>query len=264
MRSRSIIVSICICFLFGCEEIIDRPLASEETNYIIVTGIITNEKITHMIKLTRPYQKQNEIAQPVSGATITLAEDNTVYDLTETPAGSGEYYTPELRAVVGKTYTLTIQYDGNEFTAHDSPLPVEPLSPISYYAQDGKYLLNFNKSGQDPNFIDYEINWDGTPDCTTASCKGKLVFYDLKNVDVNDVYKPDKKDFEFPLNSTIIRRKYSVSAAYKNFLRAMLSETEWRGGVFDVQRADVPTNFNKGALGFFAVSTVVADTTIVQ
>jgi hypothetical protein len=264
MSLRNILFFICICLLTGCEETVNLPLASEQTNHIVVTGIITNEKMTHLIKLTHPYQKQNQIAGPVSGALITLKEDNTVYDLTETPVGSGEYYTPEMRAATGKIYTLTILYDGKEFTAQDSPVPVEPIAPISYYNKDTAYLLSFNKSGQDPNFIEHYISWASTPECTTSSCEGKLVFYDLKNVDVNDLYKPEKKDFAFPIGSTIIRKKYSVSPAYKNFLRSMLSETEWRGGVFDVQRADVPTNLSKGALGFFAVSTVVSDTTVVQ
>jgi hypothetical protein len=44
----------------------------------------------------------------------------------------------------------------------------------------------------------------------------------------------------------------------------MLSETEWRGGVFDVQRDNVSTNINGGGAGFFAVSTVLKDTMVVN
>ena len=96
-----------------------------------------------------------------------------------------------------------------------------------------------------------------------AVCEGEIVYYDLKTIDVNEIYKPGKEDFNFPLNTIVIRTKYSVSPSYKAFLRAVLSETEWRGGVFDVQRADVPTNLSQGAIGFFAVSTVVSDTTVI-
>lgn len=73
-----------------------------------------------------------------------------------------------------------------------------------------------------------------------------------------------QKQLLFLWGSTVIRRKYSVSAAYRNFLRSMLSETEWRGGIFDVDRANTATNLSAGATGFFAVTTVVADTTTVQ
>jgi hypothetical protein len=266
MRKKGALYFLLCCFLFGCEETVDLPLASSSTDLIVVEGIVTNEKINHKIKLTKPYLSQNEIAEPIAGAIVTLAEDNVVvYNLTETPIGSGEYFTPELRAVSGKSYTLKISYNGKEFTAQDSPVPVEPLTPINYYSNQEKYLLTFKESGQDPNFIEYNIDWESTPACTSnLSCKGKLIYYDLKNVDVNELYKPDKTDFYFPLNTTIIRKKYSVSDSYKTFLRSMLTETEWRGGVFDVQRADVPTNLSKGAVGFFAVSTVVTDTTVVK
>ncbi|HEY0772396.1 MAG TPA: hypothetical protein VGD31_18880, partial [Sphingobacteriaceae bacterium] len=73
-----------------------------------------------------------------------------------------------------------------------------------------------------------------------------------------------KTDFIFPSRSTVIRRKFSVSDRYRAYLRSMLSETEWRGSVFDVQRDNAPTNFTPGAIGFFAVSTVVADTLKIQ
>jgi hypothetical protein len=257
-------ILLCISF-FGCEERIDPPASSGNTNLIVVEGILTNEKIMHKVKLTKPYLNQNEIGTAVTGATVTLMEDNVTYNLTETPVGSGEYFTPELRAVTGKSYTLIISYDGKEYTAQDSPVPVEPLAPIRYYSSKGKYLLEFNESGQDPNFIEYNVNWKNTSECIPDSpCEGKLVYYDLKNVDVNELYKPDKENFYFPANAVIIRKKYSVSDSYKTFLRSMLTETEWRGGLFDVQRADVTTNLSKGAVGFFAVSTVVADTTVVQ
>ncbi|HEX8041058.1 MAG TPA: hypothetical protein VF490_18020, partial [Chryseosolibacter sp.] len=92
----------------------------------------------------------------------------------------------------------------------------------------------------------------------------RVVFYDLKTIDVNELYKPDKAPFYFPAGSVVIRRKYSVSPEYRSFLRSMLSETEWRGGVFDVERSNVTTNLSKGAVGFFAVCSVVSDTTIVR
>jgi hypothetical protein len=61
----------------------------------------------------------------------------------------------------------------------------------------------------------------------------------------------------------IIRTKYAVSPAYREFLRSMLSETEWHGGIFDVQPAPVGTNLSDGAIGFFAVTTIVSDTIVI-
>ena len=257
-------IALLFVMLTACEEKIDLPLQTLHLTDIVVEGILTNEKINHKIKLPRPYTKQNEVPTPVSGAVVSISDGSSSITLAESPIGSGEYYTPVARAVFGKTYTLAIKFQGKTYTAQDSPMPVEPLSPLDYRKVSELYTLNLNKSGQDANFIDHHISWSNTTACTSGSiCEGRVVFYDLKTIDVNEIFKPNKEDFNFPVNSVVIRRKYSVSPSYKAFLRSMLSETEWRGAVFDVQRADVTTNLSEGAIGFFAVSTVVSDTTVV-
>jgi Domain of unknown function (DUF4249) len=250
--------------LMACEEIVQRPLNIEGPNLLVVEGIITNEKINHRISISLPYASQNGSRSPVSGAVLKIKEGNTEYPVSESPAGSGNYFTEEMRAVFGKTYILSIQYKGKEYSAQDSPVPVEPLQTLNYEKVNDQYRLVLSDAGQDPNFVDHSISWSNTPSCISGTnCEGKILSYDLKTIDVNEIYKPKKADFTFPLNSIIIRKKYSVSPDYRSFLRSVLSETEWRGGVFDVQRANATTNLSEGAIGFFAVSTVVSDTTLI-
>ncbi len=251
--------------LISCEEVpIDFPLQSQQLNVLVVEGILTNERINHRIRISRPYTTQNGTPVPVAGAIVSITDGTSSVILTEVPAGSGEYFTPQVRAVFGRTYTLYIQYQGKNYFAQDSSVPVEPLQALDYRRVGEQYTLNLYRTGQDPNFIGHQISWSNTPTCTAGiTCEGRIVYYDLKTVDVNEIFKPDKAEFNFPVGSIVIRKKYSVSPAYKTFLRSVLSETEWRGGVFDVQRADVATNLSEGAIGFFAVTTVVSDTTIV-
>ncbi len=125
--------------------------------------------------------------------------------------------------------------------------------------------MDLQPAGENPNYINHFVTWQFTNFCesTPLECSGRVIFYDLKTVDVNEVAKPEKEEFTFPAQSIIVRTKYSVSEQYKNFLRSVLSETEWRGGVFDVERANAPTNLSSGAAGFFAVSTIVSDTSVV-
>ncbi len=265
MKIKNIISSFLLCMLsLGCEESIHKTLLTEDTNQLVVEGILTNEKTTHLIKLSTPYKTQNEIPTPATGAVIQITEGNNIYTLTELPAASGKYYTPEMRAVVGRIYKLLIKYEGSEYTAQDYAVPVEPLHPLQYSKVNGLYSLDFSTPGNTPNYIDHKISWKNTPACLTGTtCEGEIIFYDLKSIDVNEIFKPKKEEFTFPIHTTVIRKKYSTSPSYQAFLRSMLSETEWRGGIFDVQRADVLTNLSNGAIGFFAISTVVSDTTII-
>jgi Domain of unknown function (DUF4249) len=265
MEIRIPIVIIFFCMLSACEERIDIPLLSEDKDLLAVEGVLTNENISHTITLTFPYKMMNSKAVPVSGATVQILEgSSTTYTLTEAPAGSGQYVTPVFRAVFGTTYTLWIQYKGKEYFAQDSSVPVEPLPVLDYYKVNDQYALALNESGQNANYIDHRLDWKTTSACLSGNaCDGRIVFYDLKTIDVNEIYKPGKTEFLFPVNSIIIRKKHSVSSAYQSFLRSVLSETEWRGGLFDVERANATTNLSAGAIGFFAVTSVVSDTTLV-
>lgn len=265
MKIETIVLRSFWILLIACQEVsIDFPLPSQNLNTLVVEGVLTNERLNHRIRLSHPYNKQNGTPAPASGAIVSVTDGTSSVMLNELPTGSGEYYTPQVRAVFGRTYTLSIQYQGKIYLARDSSVPVEPLQTLDYRKVNERYTLNLYETGQDANYIDHQISWKNTLSCTTGTaCDGRIVYYDLKTIDVNEIFKPAKAEFNFPVNTIVIRKKYSVSPAYKAFLRSVLSETEWRGGVFDVQRANATTNLSEGGIGFFAVSTVVSDTTIV-
>jgi hypothetical protein len=127
------------------------------------------------------------------------------------------------------------------------------------------YTLTFPESGGKANYTKYYVYWKHLGDCPeNTDCEAVLIQYDLKNIDVNKEFKPDQEQIYFPTGTIILRKKYSVSDAYKEYLRGMLSETAWRGGAFDAVPANPATNLSDGATGFFAISSVIADTIIVK
>ena len=262
---RKVLLSMGVLLLLvSCEEVADVPLSPEDTGLLVVEGVLTNERKNHMVRLTHPHSQPNGEPRPATGASVFILQDS-VYALAELPPGSGKYYTPLGRAVFGKLYTLVIRYSGKEYFAQDSAVPVQPLQDLKYSPGADGYSLLLQESGTDPNYVEHMVRWDHTGACVPeALCEGRVFFYDLKTIDVNEIYKADREPFYFPAQSIVIRKKYGVSPGYRDFLRSMLSETAWRGGVFDVQRADVSTNLSAGATGFFAVCTVVSDTTIVE
>ncbi len=261
MRLR--VIFLLIIVMFGCEEVVDRPITPGD-KLIVVEGLISNELAQHKVKIGWSVADPDDTGAAISGAMVTITQGTTTYPLTENVLVPGEYLTPLMRAVVGELYTLHIRYAGEDYFAQDSSVPVEPLMPLEYHAVENGYALTVARSGEDPYYIRHDISWKGTPQCQSGACEGLVVFYDLKTIDVNEGTKPTQEEFVFPAGSTVARKKYSVSEKYRSFLRAMLSETEWRGGAFDVERANAPTNLTNGAIGFFAVCTVTADSTVVE
>jgi hypothetical protein len=251
---------------YSCQEKIDWPLSPQEQNVLVVEGLFTNEKRNHLVRLTHAYLDINGDPPPVSGAVVAIFNEDSLHYLTEVPIGSGLYFTDSIQAAINRPYALFINYDGQEHTGGDIQLPVEPLQGPAYVqAQEGLFALNLSSQGSNPNYVKNLISWTQTPQCESANdvCVAKVINYDIKTIDINSIFKPDKVNITFPSGTLIVRQKFSVSGGYQAFLRAMLSETEWRGGVFDIERANTLTNMSNGAVGYFALSTVVSDTTIV-
>jgi len=266
MPRLSYILLIIAAFLLSCEEQLTWQFEEAETDLLVVESVITNEYINQYVKLSQPYNTQNDQPKPISGANIIVQTETDSYQFLESPVGSGIYYSQPFIAVTGKAYRLIIEYNNIIYTAAATQPPVEPMEDIVLYAtSDSTYAINLIESGSDPNYIKHWLNWQNSEDCSTPeNCEAKLIFYDLKNIDINKTFSEDMEVVHFPLGTTIIRKKYSVSDGYKEYLRGMLSETNWRGGLFDVYRANASTNLSDGAVGYFAVSSVVSDTTVVQ
>ena len=77
------------------------------------------------------------------------------------------------------------------------------------------------------------------------------------------MFRPDKQDVYFPVGTKVVRRKYSMNQFQEDFVRTLMAETEWRGGLFDVQPGNVQTNLSEGAVGYFSVSQALTDSTII-
>ena len=266
MKSLRYILLLISIALISCEERIDWNFGNTQSELIIVEAVITNENIQQLVKLSRPYSQQNMQPSPISGASVVIRSNSEFYQLAENPIGSGQYYSVPFIAVTGKIYELVIDHDSRRYTALATQPPVEPLPDLEIYAaSDSTYAINFRESGTEPNYIQHFIDWQNTENCNSAdTCLAKVIYYDLKNIDVNKQFSENKEVVTFPPGATIIRKKYSVSSAYREYLRGILSETYWRGGLFDVFPANATTNLSDGAIGFFAASSVVSDTTVVQ
>lgn len=254
-----------IIMLTACEVKYPWELQSVENHTIVVDGILTNEFKAQCIRLSLVNSEINMPYQPFSNAIVSVAYDNYIYMFNESSVEPGTYYSNPFQAVVGKTYTLTIRTDSVTYTANANMVAITPLNQINFIQDKGSYRYVHIKQG-DPSMIEVYYNWasNSTYCASYGSCQAQETFYILNNVDVNKELGPGKDTIFFPKGTQIIRRKYSLSEEHQIFLRSLLIETEWRGGIFDVQQGNVFTNITNGAKGFFGACMVLTDTTIVN
>lgn len=267
-RILSFILTILVTiWLTGCETNYPWNLQKSTFRTLVVDGMITNELKTHCINLTLTNPSANMDSEPVSGALVVVSDKNNTYIFTESVISPGNYYSAPFQATAGKKYELSISYQDLHFTAVDSMVAITELTGfnLSLVQKDSLFSYHHIKEGL-PAMIDINLDWSGNTDYIQhyGASSAKETFYTLNNVDINDAFSADKQVIYFPKGTKIVRHKYSLSPQHQNFIRSLLMETEWRGGLFDVQQGNVSTNLTNGALGFFSVCMCLKDSVIVK
>jgi len=262
---------LAILFLFpSCQEKIDWELEYENALRLVVEGKITNERRAHEVKLSLPVYEINGTPRPVSGAEVYMSDGDTVIALQEAAERPGIYLTREnVQGVVNKTYMLLVRVNNFECTAIARMDGVTPIRfPTAYQVRQEPPLYELRFTGSDaPSMMKVEMDWSHLPGYDTLSeDKNHAVVYgyyfDALTVDVNALFAPQQDRVFFPPGARVVITKESLSAGYAEFLRGMLSETAWNGGLFDVKPGDPFTNLSRGAIGYFAATSVLRDTLV--
>jgi hypothetical protein len=260
-----------ILFLFpSCQEKIDWELEYENTLRLVVEGKITNERRAHEVKLSLPAYEINGTPRPVSGAEVNLSDGDTVISLQEDPGRPGIYLTPRhVQGVVNRTYMLMVRVNNFECTAIARMEGVTPIRfPTTYQVRQEPPLYELRFTGSDaPSMVKLEMDWSHLPGYDTLSDDQNHAvvygyYFDALTVDVNALFAPPQDRVLFPPGTRVVFTKESLSAGYAEFLRGMLSETAWNGGLFDVKPGDPFTNLSRGAIGYFAATSVLRDTIV--
>jgi len=253
----------------ACTEKADWDLDFQTEDRIVVEARITNENGPHRVRLTRPVYEMNGIPEPVTGAGVEIFDGRNVHPLRELPNEPGTYLTePDFTGEVGRGYQLRIQLGDRRISAVAYMRAVQDFPNMRLVkVQDDPVLFEVFIGEQDaPSVIRMELDWSQVPgyDSLPADQNHALIYhYNLESVDVNRIFAPEREHVWFPPGTIVFMEKESVSRGYGEYLRGMLSETDWRGGVFDVQPGNPANNFNGEAFGYFTAAAVIRDTVFI-
>jgi hypothetical protein len=250
----------------SCTEQVDieKYIKSQPTNTLVIEGLITDELKQHTVKLTRSGKALPDSPyEVVSEAEVTITDGTTIFILNELKDQPGVYQTDSLRGEVGKHYTLLVEINNATFEATDEMVPVLPFGqsegirlasnqPPKGYIQSP--LIVFGSDA--PNMITTRID---NPD--PGAKYTQLDYYTFPGVDPDNILpKSVEATLSYNHGTQLTQLKYSLSREYYLFLRALLLETEYKGGVFGSVRSNVPTNVSNGGYGFFGAAAVIKRT----
>ncbi len=266
-------IIIIILLFSSCEKKTNWQLQQSDNHYIIIEGIITNEYKFQQIKITKSANILNSYPQNIYGANVSVSDGENSYIFTQNIDSSGLYYSNEkFIGTVDRTYTLTVIYNDNTYSASAYMLPVNNFNIVSYTFVENK---NQYKLSSTPSQFDafenamYKIdidrsNIDEYRDSAYFVSHSILYFYTLTSLDVPEFFAPDAEQIYFPKGTIITETKYSLTPEQACFYRSLLLETTWRGGSFDLEQGNVTTNLTNGALGYFGASSIITKTITVQ
>jgi len=259
-----------ILLLAACTKEIDLDLNDDKHSRLVVEGSITTEKKAHIIKLSRTSNYfANEPTPRETGATVKIFEEGSDDPFVFVETEQGVYKSDtSVFGKVGKNYTLEITLqDGEEYSATAFLDTVPDMDSVTYEYEEFNmnnkifkyYILKLwaqEPEGEGDNYLfNIFINgiWDN--DTLNEAVYDNDEYIDGMYIPGVDIYGIRDEDFE---DDTITVRvdMLSIPEDLIEYNIAVMMETEWKGSPFDGPPANVPTNINNGALGFFSASDV--------
>jgi len=132
---KAVIFLLFICTLFKCIDPFIPDIKNSDS-ILIVDALLTNEECSYSVKLYRSSGRQNSDPSLVSGALVSIRDENgntsLLWEITE-----GLYKTDSLlfQGEIGNSYILYIKTsDGNEYESDACKMnPVQQIVNLSYY-----------------------------------------------------------------------------------------------------------------------------------
>lgn len=249
MRKIFLILLVALTIV-SCEKVIDLKPKDTESR-LVVEGNITNESGPYLVKLSKtlPFNESSNFPA-VTNAQVVITDDAGQTDLL-IHIGDGVYQTNSLQGVVGRTYSLKINLEGETYTASSTMPEVVPLDTIttSTMSFGPNEIIMLTPVFTDPSTIGNYYNFN----LFVNGEKGNsyIIWNDVKgNGEVNEktirtigteINSGDEVKIEMQSVNTVDYQYYFL-----------LSQISSKGPAAGATPSNPPTNISNGALGLFS------------
>jgi hypothetical protein len=265
---QQIFLGLAFLLAMACEEVTDWELQPGSNGQLVVEATLTDESRVQEIRLSLSYDGLNGSPPPVTDARVMVQANGQSIAFLPDGQDPGRYRSERAFAVIDDLeYTLLIDWAGQTYSASSELAEVAPLPVITfrhYGKADSLTFADFAPIYHPDQQAMYEMQVDWSHLSQNPADRALLYLYTFNTVEVSGVVRPLRDTVFFPRGSVVVARKFGLSDAYADYLRALVVETDWRGGAFYSAAASLPTNLSGGALGFFSSCAVDVDTLIAE
>lgn len=263
---------ITVFFFVSCEEVIDVDLNTAAPRLVIDASINWQKGTTGSLQkiiLSTTTNFYSATIPKVSGASVAIkSTDNLNYIFSEIGT-TGEYLCNNFKPIIGESYTLTVIYKGETYSATETMQSVTPIEAIEQKNDGGfsgkDYEIEiFFKDPIDTNFYLVKI----LPDIYKSP-----YFQAINDEFTNGNQKSWNFSDEDLIKGTAISiTHYGISQNYYNYMNKLITIVSGSGGgsPFQTPPATVrgnivnKTNINNFALGYFSLNQIDQKNYIIQ
>jgi hypothetical protein len=143
---RIILSLMTILLLQGCQKVINVDL-NEAEPHIVIEGLINDRRGPYTVAISKSGSYFNQPALPaVSGAQVTITDNAGTKD-TLREVAPGVYLTSKTRGIPGRTYTLKVLSEDQEFTGTSTMLSHVNIDSLVLIKTEGQ-RFDFGGNGQ--------------------------------------------------------------------------------------------------------------------
>ncbi len=250
---------------YSCEDVIEVDLNDAPPKLVIdasINWLKGTDGSEQDIKLTLSAPFFDTGVPPANGATVTITNSNADSFIFLEEGQTGIYKNSNFNPEIDETYTLTILYGGETYTAEETLKSVVDIDFVEqdneggFTGEDIELKVFYTDPANIDNYYFFEF-------ITDISVTPVLEVYEDEFTDGNQIFGFFSEE-DLESGDTVVIRNYGVSEEFYEFMFILLQQTsEGGGGPFETQPATVrgncrnTTNPNNFPLGYFRLSEVV-------
>ena len=257
-------IFLLIPFLYACEKVIDVDL-NDAAPAIVIEGSLTGYPDFAKVKITKTSSYFDASKSPVvTGARVMIeSEKGESYLLNEEE--DGVYTSENVALQINSSYKLTVEAEGEIYTAESTLPPPVYLDSLGYFYEDSYiffedgYVLQtfFTDPANIENYYRFRVFVNGEMYVSTGNfyvfndrfTDGKRLEVDIRNVKI-------------VATDTVVVQLVSIDKPAYDFY------TTFENLMFNNPGSAAPanpiTNFSNGALGYFSAWTSSTRSVIIQ
>lgn len=259
-----------IFLLFSCQEVVQVDLETGKPKLVIEAFINWQKGTTgaqQKIKLTTTSSYYSNDKPIASGASVVITSGSTTYTFIEN-VGTGEYICNNFIPTLNQTYTLTINYNGANYSATETLKPVTPIVAVIQENNGGlsgtdiRLRTTFVDPGNEENYYLINYNYSNRP---------KPDYYVIDDLFFNgnpyfSITFGGGNEEKLKTGDVVKVTHYGISKQYNNFMELLLANSGNAGGAGPFStapatvRGNIKNNTNEADFPFGYFSLSEADT----